>query len=142
MYDYTLRVCQIGSLTTEQTVQLGRLSRRGGLLSERLNNMLYYRKVGLKQNWHRFILAETKSGVILGWGLIFEALISKRKNGRNELMIYVNRSFRRNGIGTAIAKRATRIHEKSPIQKLVTKRRMHVFWVEDQGDFYKTVGLL
>lgn len=133
LHTYSLRTYQLHQLKPYQTAQMGRLSRREGLLSQALSDMLHHQRLKREQEWHRFIIAETADGIIVGWALLRELV----ENESNELMMYVHQSFRRQGIGTAMANRAKLLHSRS--DNWDGRLRVHI--MEDQGNFYKTVGL-
>lgn len=136
---YTIKIYQIHQLQSYQTTQLGRLSRRGGLLSRALTDLLFDLRCHKQMSgtgewqpiipWHRIIIAESNQKV-LGW-----ALLRDMSRGRMELMMYVHRKFRRQGIGTQLGKRAKLIHAHY-------NKELTVYVVDDQGDFYKKLGLI
>jgi GNAT superfamily N-acetyltransferase len=126
---YTIKTYQIHQLQTYQTAQLGRLSRRGYALSYNLSYLIRANREHEKIDWHRIIIVETPKKKILGWALMRDLKHSQ------ELMMYVDRRFRRQGIGRKLAQRANMINGHY-------KKRLLVYTVSDQGDFYKKVGMI
>jgi GNAT superfamily N-acetyltransferase len=129
---YTIKTYQIHQLQTYQTAQLGRLSRRGYALSYALAYLIKANRdkdAAPFIDWHRIIVVETPRKKILGWALMRDLKHSQ------ELMMYVDRRFRRQGIGRKLAKRANLINGHY-------KKRLLVYVVNDQGDFYKKVGMI
>jgi GNAT superfamily N-acetyltransferase len=129
----SIHTCEVKDLTKSQIIQMGRLSRRGGLLAVALTRFLRLRREKQELPWNRFVIAESQ-GKILGWGLL-----QREKNKKASLwMMYVQHAFRRNGIGTKLAKRAYFIH----YHNFPGRHEMHVYTHKDQGGFYKEIGIL
>lgn len=126
---YQLLVCQTQHLKPRERKQLGRLTRIDGELRRIFSEFLLKEKNGEVLKRHRFILAKNKKGKVFGWALLRDV------GHRCELMLYVQRSFRRNGIGTALVKKAEVLH-----RKWTKPKPIRVFRHDDQGDFYPRLG--
>jgi GNAT superfamily N-acetyltransferase len=129
--DYSLKTTDVSKLNLEQKVQLGRLSRRGALLSNMLTYMLGCVKAKVPVIKHRIILAH-QGDTILGWALLYI------EDGENAtyLMMYVRSDLRGQGIGRSLAHRARLLHG---VNHWPT---MKVYIVDDHHDFYARIGLV
>lgn len=128
METYTVKTYQLHKISYKQYCQMSKLRRTDGLLWPAVQHI----KKSTKPPFNRFIIAETEKGKILGW-----ALLRKIKSG-SDVMLYVKREYRRNGIGTELFKHAEKLyryHRKSKnLGKLVA------YYEPDQGNFMSSVG--
>ena len=86
---YQIKVCEFKNLTPNQRFQLSKLSRRTYWLSQRFTSLCK----GRTPKFTKIIYAVNK-GQVLGWVLLWNDGYFR------DLMVYVNRSFRGQGIGS------------------------------------------
>lgn len=127
---YKLTIRQIPDLSVEDRTQLGRLSRRGGILAQDFTSLLRLHRLGGPLPTHRLILAHWGEK-IFGW-----AIILQRNKRLTDLMIYVMREHRRKGIGSRLANAARELYATIGLPPL------QVYLVDDQGDFYAKLNFV
>lgn len=136
MTQYTLTTYRFSQLSRHQLLQMSKLRRPNGGLWQVVQCIESWSR--WKSNlppealFNRFVIAETKGGKVLGWALLV------KKQRRCDLMLYVRRSHRRQGIGTRLVKRAERLYNRH--QDAQGLGDLTVYRHEDQGNFFETVG--
>jgi GNAT superfamily N-acetyltransferase len=121
-----IKTYNLQQLKSEQLLQMSKLRRTDGMLWPTIKILLNKPNI-----FSRVVIVEEK-GNILGWGLLRKA----KKD--SDIMLYVRRSHRRQGLGTKIVCRINRIYKFHKKSKKLGD--LHFYTETDQGNFFESVG--